>query len=43
MDAANALAAESTGEALEERLRKAGVVPDATAASDVLARFKSEG
>jgi phage shock protein A len=43
MDAANALSAESTGEALEERLRKAGVIPGATAASDVLARFKSEG
>ena len=43
MDAANALSAESTGEALEERLRKAGVVPGASAASDVLARFKNEG
>jgi phage shock protein A len=43
MDAANALSAESTGEALEERLRKAGVIPSAGAASDVLARFKSEG
>jgi len=43
MDAANALSAESTGEALEERLRKAGIIPGATAASDVLARFKSEG
>jgi phage shock protein A len=43
MDAANALAAESSGEALEERLRRAGVLPNAGAASDVLARFKSEG
>jgi phage shock protein A len=43
MDAANALSSESTGEALEERLRKAGVIPSAGAASDVLARFKSEG
>jgi len=43
MEAANALSAESTGEALEERLRQAGVIPDASAASDVLARFKSEG
>jgi phage shock protein A len=43
MDAANSLAAESSGEALEERLRKAGVIPGASAASDVLARFKSEG
>ncbi len=42
MDAANSLAAESSGEALEERLRKAGVIPDAGAASDVLARFKNE-
>ena len=42
MDAANALSAESTGEALEERLRKAGVIPGASAASDVLARFRSE-
>jgi len=43
MDAANALAAESSGEALEERLRRAGVIPSAGAASDVLARFKNEG
>ena len=43
IDAANNLAAESSGEALEERLRKAGVIPGATAASDVLARFKGEG
>jgi phage shock protein A len=43
MDAANALSAESSGEALEERLRKAGVIPGASAASDVLARFKTEG
>ena len=42
MDAANALAAESSGEALEERLRRAGVIPSAGAASDVLARFKNE-
>ena len=43
MDAANTLSAESTGEALEERLRKAGVIPGASAATDVLARFKTEG
>jgi phage shock protein A len=43
IDAANSLAAESNGEALEERLRKAGVIPGATAANDVLARFKKEG
>jgi phage shock protein A len=43
IDAANTLAAESNGEALEERLRKAGVIPGATAAHDVLARFKNEG
>lgn len=42
MEAANQLAAESTGEALEERLRKAGIIPSASAASDVLARFESE-
>lgn len=42
IDAANSLAAESSGEALEDRLRKAGVIPGATAATDVLARFKSE-
>ena len=33
MDAANSLDAESTGEALEERLRKAGVIPGAGASS----------
>jgi phage shock protein A len=43
IDAANSLAAESSGEALEERLRKAGVIPTSNAASDVLARFKKEG
>lgn len=43
IDAANALSAESSGEALEERLRKAGVLPGASAANDVLARFKNEG
>jgi phage shock protein A len=43
IDAANSLAAESSGEALEDRLRKAGVIPGATAATDVLARFKTEG
>jgi phage shock protein A len=43
MDAANALSAESSGEALEERLRKAGIIPGASAASDVLARFRNEG
>ncbi len=42
MDAANELAAESTGEALEERLKSAGIIPGAQAASEVLARFKSE-
>jgi phage shock protein A len=42
IDAANSVAAESTGEALEERLRKAGVIPSASAASDVLARFQSD-
>jgi len=42
MDAANTLSAESTGEALEERLRKAGVIPGASATSDVLARFQNE-
>jgi phage shock protein A len=42
MEAANRLAAESSGEALEERLRKAGIIPGASAASDVLARFESE-
>lgn len=42
MEAANKLAAESSGEALEERLRKAGIIPGASAASDVLARFESE-
>jgi phage shock protein A len=43
MEAANSLAAESTGEALEERLRKAGIIPGASAANDVLARFRDEG
>jgi len=43
IDAANTLAAESSGEALEDRLRKAGVIPGASAANDVLARFKSDG
>jgi phage shock protein A len=43
MEAANKLSAESTGEALEERLRKAGIIPDASAASDVLARFQGDG
>lgn len=43
IDAANTLAAESSGEALEDRLRKAGVIPGTSAASDVLARFKTEG
>ncbi len=42
MDAANKLAAEATGEALEERLKSAGIIPGAQAASDVLARFKNE-
>jgi phage shock protein A len=42
MEAANRLAAESSGEALEERLRKAGIIPSASAASDVLARFQGE-
>jgi phage shock protein A len=42
MDAANKLASESSGEALEERLRKAGIIPSASAATDVLARFQSE-
>ena len=42
MEAANRLAAESSGEALEERLRKAGIIPGASAASDVLARFENE-
>ena len=42
MDAANSLAAESTGQALEERLKTAGIIPGAQAASDVLARFKNE-
>ena len=42
MDAANKLAAESTGQALEERLKSAGIIPGAQAASDVLARFKNE-
>ena len=41
-DAANTLAAEATGEALEERLKSAGIIPGAQAASDVLARFKNE-
>jgi phage shock protein A len=42
MDAANSLAEESTGQALEERLKTAGIIPGAQAASDVLARFKNE-
>jgi len=42
IDAANELASESDGSALEERLKKAGIIPGAQAASDVLARFKSE-
>jgi phage shock protein A len=41
-DAANSLAAQATGEALEERLKSAGIIPGAQAASDVLARFKNE-
>ena len=41
MEAANKLSAEASGEALEERLRRAGVIPSASAASDVLARFQS--
>ena len=31
-----------SGEALEERLRRAGIIQGATAASDVIARFKSD-
>jgi phage shock protein A len=42
MDAANSLAEESTGQALEERLKTAGIIPGAQAASEVLARFKNE-
>ena len=42
IDAANELAAESSGAALEERLKKAGIIPGAQAASDVLARFQRE-
>ncbi len=41
-DAANTLAAEATGEALEERLKSAGIIPGAQAASDVLDRFRNE-
>ena len=42
MEAANKLAAETSGAALEERLRKAGILPGTSAASDVLARFQNE-
>jgi phage shock protein A len=42
MDAANSLASEASGEALEERLRRAGIIPGASAASDVIARFKHD-
>jgi phage shock protein A len=42
IDAANSLAADATGEALEERLKTAGIIPNAQAAGDVLARFKNE-
>lgn len=42
IDAANQLAAESNGGALEERLKKAGIVPGARGAADVLARFQAE-
>jgi hypothetical protein len=42
MDAANSLASEARGEALEERLRRAGIIPGASAASDVIARFKHD-
>lgn len=42
IDVANELAAESSGAALEERLKQAGIIPGARAASDVLARFQNE-
>jgi phage shock protein A len=42
IDAANQLAAESNGDALEERLKQAGIIPGARKASDVLARFQAE-
>jgi phage shock protein A len=43
IDAANQLAAESSGDALEERLKQAGIIPGARKATDVLARFQAEG
>jgi phage shock protein A len=42
IDAANQLAAESNGDALEERLKQAGIIPGARKATDVLARFQAE-
>jgi len=42
IDAANQLAHEAEGGDLEDRLKKAGIVPGANNADDVLARFKKQ-